>query len=401
MKILYISTVFPRPENSSTIYTDLAEALKKHGHEIIVVATTDAANFVKSQLVLERNIPVLRVKTGKMYNVGFIQKSISLLLLKFHLIKAIKNNLSTNKFDFILFESPPVTISSVIKWAMKYFGCPSYLMLKDIFPQNAVDLEIMKNKGLIYRYFKNKEKELYSISTIIGCMSEANISYLIQHNSYLDKNKIELFPNTKCINYSSSKPIDYIMRRRYGIPEEAVVPVFGGNMGRPQGLDFLMDIIKANRDNKTIFFLLVGRGTEHLKINSCISKEKLCNVLLLDGLPRLDYEALIAECDIGLIILNKKFTIPNYPSRILSYFEYGLPVLAATDKNTDFKNLIENSGSGHWIEAGNIDEFNLKLNDLANSEQKRNDFGRSGRQYLEDNFNVNVSVKILEKHFAV
>ena len=399
MKILYISTVFPRPEQSSTIYTDLAEELKKRGHEIFVVASDGTGKVNRVEMREERGIPVLRVKIAKMYDVGFIQKGISVVTLKYYLINAMKRKFKKEKFDFILFETPPITIIDVVKWSMDRFNCPSYLMLKDIFPQNGVDIGVIKKNSLIYKYFKYKEKKLYNIATIIGCMSEANKQYILSNNSLINGNKVELFPNTKKITYNSERPTNYEMRLKYGIPENKVVAVFGGNMGKPQGLEFLMDIIKANNESKDIFFLLVGRGTERLMIRNFISKEGLTNVLLLDALPRDDYECLMTECDIGLIFLNEKFTIPNFPSRVLSYFEYGLPVIAATDGNTDFGKMIENATAGYYIAAGDIETFNLKLKELARDFEKRNKMGKSGRKYLEENFQTGISVDILEKHF--
>ena len=143
----------------------------------------------------------------------------------------------------------------------------------------------------------------------------------------------------------------------------------------------------------------MGRGTERLMVRNFISKEEITNAVLLDALPRDDYECLMTECDIGLIFLNEKFTIPNFPSRVLSYFEYRLPVIAATDSNTDFGNMIESASAGYCIAAGDIEAFNLKLKELASDVKKRNEMGKSGRKYLEGNFQIGISADILEKHF--
>jgi glycosyltransferase involved in cell wall biosynthesis len=399
LKILYISTVFPSPEKNSTIYTDLIEELKERGHEIVVVATDDKRNVDRTKLNVERGVTVLRVKTGSIYDVSLIEKGISILTLKYYLISAIKKFLKHKKFDLILFESPPVTIVDVVNWAMKYFKCPSYLMLKDIFPQNAVDIGIMKTNSIVYRYFKQKEKKLYHIATTIGCMSNGNKEYILKHNLWLNRKKIDIFPNTKKINYYGSKPTDFKMRCKYGIPEDAVVAVYGGNMGKPQGLDFLLDIMSHSTERNDIFFLLVGRGTERSKIRDYIKREGLKNVLLIDNLPRDEYETLITECDIGLIFLDKRFTISNFPSRVLSYFEYSLPVLAATDVNTDFKEMIEKSKAGFWVQAGDIEDFMKKLDILIKDNDLRYRMGKSGREYLERNFHVGISADILERHF--
>jgi len=399
LRILYISTVFPRPEESSTIYTDLAEELRDRGHEIFVVAADGSTGVMRTQLSIERGLNVLRVKTNSLYNVNIIKKGFSVITLKYQLIYNMKKFLNKKKFDFILFESPPVTIVDVVKWAMKEFGCPSYLMLKDIFPQNAVDIGLMKENGIVYKYFRKKEQKLYRTASIIGCMSELNRRYIIKHNPWLNINKVEIFPNTKKIRYYGERPIEYRIRRRYGISDDIIVAIFGGNMGKPQGIDFLLEVISECKEREDIFFLLVGRGTERYRIVDYIRQKNLKNVLLIDPLPRDEYEILLTECDIGLIFLDKRFTIPNFPSRVLSYFEYGLPVLAATDINTDFGQMIENAKAGFWVQSGDISSFIEKLNILANNADLRYQMGKAGRKYLEKNFNVGISVDILEKHF--
>ena len=109
------------------------------------------------------------------------------------------------------------------------------------------------------------------------------------------------------------------------------------------------------------------------------------------------YEQIIKECDIGLIVLDPRFTIPNFPSRILTFMEYAKPVLAATDKVTDIKDMIEEAQCGEWVWSGSIDSFISKIKEMAVS----NDLptkGSNGRRYIEENFTVNYSVEIIEKH---
>lgn len=400
MKILYISNVFPRQEENSTIYTDLAEELNRRGHEIFVVASEEKRKLAYTRLGEERGIPVLRVRSGNLYDVSLIEKGIAVLFLTPRLISAMKKYLKGMQFDFVLFESPPVTMAGTVRWAMRHFKCPSYLMLKDIFPQNGVDIGVINKGGLVYRYFKKQERKLYRTASIIGCMSEANRQYILQSDPWLEPRKVEIFPNTKCIHYNKLRPADFIMRRKYRLPEDAVVAVFGGNMGKPQGVDFLMDIISACRDRKDVFFLLVGRGTERAKMRKRILREGLSNVLMLDALPRNDYERLITECDIGLIFLDKRFTIPNFPSRVLSYFEYSTPVLAATDTNTDFGCMVEDAGAGYWVQAGDLENYLKRLELLVRDADMRRSMGLAGRRYLEKHYNVGVSAGILERRFC-
>ena len=143
MKILYITSVFPRPEESSTIYSDFAETLRDEGHEVTVVMGEGKKKLKQTSWFNERGLKVLRVRIRDYYDVGIFQKGVAFLTFKWSLEKAIRKNLKSLSFDIILFEAPPLTMAGPVSFAMRLFKCPSYLMLKDIFPQNALDLEFI------------------------------------------------------------------------------------------------------------------------------------------------------------------------------------------------------------------------------------------------------------------
>ena len=181
MKILYIATSFPKESKGATIYTDLAEALNQKGHEITVAVSEQKRNQSATTLETERGFKVLRAVVGDYYDVNIIKKGIVTVLLPFIMKKEIKKYLGKEKFDVVLFETPPITNAGVVSWAKKHFKCKSYLMLKDIFPQNGLDLGMLGSGiigKIIFNYFKYKEKLLYKTADVIGCMSEGNKKYL-------------------------------------------------------------------------------------------------------------------------------------------------------------------------------------------------------------------------------
>lgn len=400
MNILYIASTYPTPEEGSSLYTDLAEQLKEKKHNVVVVVAEEKKKIDKTQIKNERNIEVLRVKTGNLYNVSLIEKAISFITLQHKLKKAINKYLKNEKFDLILFMAPPVTICSVVKYAMKKFNAKSYLMQKDIFPQNALDLKILSKRNPIYWYFRYKEKMLYKIATKIGCMSKGNIEYLKQHNTEISDSKLELFPNTIKLNneIKTLKYIDY--KEKYNIPKGKCVAVYGGNFGKPQGIEFLKKVLNEYRDSNKIHFLLFGKGTEKNNLFRYIEDKKIKNVTIEDYIPSDKYKELLKQVDVGLVFLDYRFTIPNIPSRTLSYFESGIPIMAATDKNTDYKDFIENATkSGLWSESNDIDTYKEKLNSLIENKDKRIELGKNGREYLEKNLTTEISVKILENSY--
>lgn len=391
MRVLYLSTVFPKLSESSTIYTDLAEELIAKGHQVTVVVAEEKKKSEGTRFVNERGCRILRVKTGNMYDVGVIEKGISVLGLESKMRNALCKYLNKEEFDLILFESPPLTLTGVVEKAKELFKAPAFLMMKDIFPQNAVDIGMIRKGGIIHRLFRVKEKKLYRVADQIGCMSEANRRYIARHNNVPLK-KLSIFPNTKKIAPIPKKNKSF--RRNFHLPEDKIIFIFGGNMGKPQGMEFLAKAIREAESISEAFFVLVGRGTEKEKVKRIL--KDCSNNIMIDNLSRNDYEKLVSCCDVGIVSLDYRFTIPNYPSRILSYFEFKMPVLCTTDESTDMKELILDNNCGLWCPSFSEKDFINCLVELTRDERLRKTMGTNGRRLLESVFSVEKSVQLLE-----
>lgn len=395
MKILYFSTSFPSPDKGATIYTDLAEELYKRGHEIIVTVAEQKSNHKKTVLNTERGFPVLRVTVGDFYDVNVVKKAISQLMIPSKVYKEVIKRYGDSKFDLILFESPPITSAPLIKKLMKYFKADSYLMLKDIFPQNAVDLNLISSKGPIYKFYKRKERQLYETATFIGCMSEGNLRYIKEREPLFIQQKLELFPNTKTVTQLKSTDSNQI-RKEFNIPDDATVFLFGGNMGKPQYIENLCYLIKTFKDDPEVYFMFVGRGTDRVKISETIKNNQITNAQSIENLPRDKYDNIVLASDIGIISLHPEFTIPNFPSRILSYMDFAKPVLAITDTSTDFRELIEHARCGEWVSASDRKGMIVAVKKLKDKNLQKQ-LGQNGRDYFMENYTVDQSAIILER----
>ena len=176
--------------------------------------------------------------------------------------------------------------------------------------------------------------------------------------------------------------------------------IYGGNLGKPQGIDFLIETIDTLKTNERAFFIIIGSGTEYHKLENYIQYNNPSNVRLIKELPRDDYQRIAEQCDIGLIFLDRRFTIPNIPSRMLSYMQAAKPVLAITDRNTDLKNIIEEGKFGWWAPSGEIKAVEQCFTVVLDSEYMYESIGYNGRNYLIQNFTAKHSAEIILGHFG-
>lgn len=399
MKILFLSLGVYNSLDERSIYTDLLREFKDNGHEIYIATPRERKLRQKTRVEKNEDATFLKIRIGNIRNINLIEKGISTITIESIFLKAIKEYFYNVKFDLVLYATPPITFYKVVEYIKKRDGALTYLMLKDIFPQNSVDLGIINEKSLIHKYFKRKEMKLYEISDFIGCMSKENRKYILDNNFQLDDKKVEILPNTISPIKNIDENLDLNkLRSKYDIPTDRVVYVYGGNLGKPQGIEFLIECLEKNESNEDTFILIVGSGTEYNKLNKAFEKFNFKNSKLMNYIPKSEYDLLIKACDVGLIFLNNKFTIPNFPSRLLSYMDVGIPVISATDTSTDIGKIMEEGSFGISCLSNDVESFNQALETLKDK-TLREKMGKNAREFLLNNYTSSNGYKIIMKHF--
>ncbi len=399
MNVLFLTLLAFDSIQERTLYTDLLREFVKKGHHVYAISPVEKRQNQATHLIEEENATILRLQIGNTQKTNIIEKGISTVMIEPTFKKAIREYFSNVKFDLVLYSTPPITLVSAVEYVKKRDGAKTYLLLKDIFPQNAVDIGIMSKtgvKGLLYKHFRKQEKKLYRISDRIGCMSQANVDYVLKHNPEVDPKIIEVCPNSfdvidKSVDAETRKQI----REKYGIPLDKKVFIYGGNLGKPQGVPFLIECLRKCQDIEDAYFLIVGDGTEYGVLENYVEDEKPANVKLMKRLPKEDYDTMVGACDVGLIFLDHRFTIPNFPSRLLAYMQAKLPVLAATDPNTDIGKVIVDGGFGWWCESNNAEKVKVLIQSAAASDNTTAKY--NGWEYLKKHYSTEQSYGIIMK----
>lgn len=388
MNVIFLTVSRINDINQRGIYTDLMRKFRDEGHSVYIATPFERQFKLKTKLTSKGDVHILGVKTLNIQKTNFIEKGLATICLESQFKLAIKKYLSNISFDLIIYSTPPITFTNTIKYLKnRNKKSVSYLLLKDIFPQNAVDLGVFSKKSIFYKYFRRKEIQLYRNSDYIGCMSPANVEYLLEHNSFLEKDRVKIAPNS--IEVVPLKSFDKSkIRRKYNLPLDKPIFIYGGNIGKPQGVDFLIKCLDANKKSSSFHLLIVGSGTEFHKIDKWYQSNRDCSVTILKSLPKEDYDLLVQTCDVGLVFLDYKFTIPNYPSRLLSYLEYKMPIIAAIDRNTDVGSIAKDNGFGYFCASNDVKKFNECIEKILINKDTIKQMGLKGHEFLLQNYLV-------------
>ena len=390
-----------RDVSKSGIYTDLVRKFRAEGHTVYIVAPNERRSKRKTELIVNDGVHFLGVQTLNLTKTNVIEKGVGQVLMEYQFTSALKKYWNDVAFDIILYSTPPITFTKVIKYARRRNPkAMTYLLLKDIFPQNAVDIGMLSKsgiKGLLYNSFRRKEQTLYRISDHIGCMSPANVRYVIEHNADVDPSIVELAPNSYDIPQNNDAEFDYAqIRQKYSLPIDKPIFIYGGNMGKPQGIPFLIECMKAVAERDDCHFVIIGNGTEYPKLKAWWDEAKPKTVSLFEALPKEDYDKLASSCDVGMIFLDYRFTIPNYPSRLLPYLMGRKPIIAATDPNCDTGTIAEANGYGYWCPSNSVEKFVAVVEKMLSSDIQQ--MGENGYQYYLNNYTTEHTYNAIVKH---
>ena len=386
-KILFVTLARIDDINVSGIYTDLISKFVSQGYEATIICPIERRFGLNSRIIISNGVKIIQVKSLNIQKTNILEKIVSTFLLEFLLIISFLKNCKNESYDIGLFTTPPIFITNFIKVLNNKRVKIKYLLLKDIFPQNALDLNITSKLSPFYLYSRFIEKKLYNKFDYIGCMSKANMDYIIKHNT-INKSKIEVNPNSVDVS-------KYPKKKNIKKNTKELKLVYGGNLGLPQNPILISEFISKIEALDNISFKIIGSGTGFKFLQSYILKNNITNTQIVRSLTKAKYHEELDDSDIGLIFLNEKFTIPNYPSRLLDYLYFDLTIISNTDSITDIDEIIvkENVGKSFYG-MRDLDNMILEIYKMQNRTYLKS-FNNNSQKILSNFFNIETSYKLI------
>ena len=289
MNVLFLFICYPEKLTQGNLTKDFSDEFLQHGDGVYVATIREKRHGLETSLCTENGANILRIKTKNMFGeINKVEKFISIMSIHGLIAKEIIRFWSDINFDVIVGTSPYMFQKSLLFPLKKYYECTSFLILWDLFPQNAKDLELIKNKYL-FKYLKHKEKDNLRLFDFIGCQSSGNLEYMKNNYKYLDINSLHFFPQWSIINKLKFRN-KLEIRNKYNFKEDDFLFVFGGNMGIPQNLTSIIDVAYEIQYQNKIKFIFIGNGTEKRKLVKKVEDNSMKNVIFIDQMDRIDYD---------------------------------------------------------------------------------------------------------------
>ncbi len=353
MKLVLIADTFPPLRTSGAVQLrDLTRELVLQGHEVTVLLPEQGLG-APWQLDRLGGAEVLRLKAPRTKDIGYARRTLGELLMPHFMRWNLKRSpFGARRWDGVVWYSPSIFHAPLVNALKRASGCQGYLIIRDIFPEWAADLGLMR-EGLAYRFFKAIARRQYDAADIIGVQSPGNLAYFEHWGRDGRVRSLEVLPNWLGAPASA--------RCRIRVDETALagrkILVYAGNIGIAQGMDILIDLAARLRSRRDIGFLFVGRGSEAQNLSDRARSQTLDNVLFFDEIDPDEIPDLYAQCHAGIVALDPRHKSHNIPGKFLTYMQNGLPVLANVNPGNDLAALIRGEDVGEVCETNRLDQL--------------------------------------------
>ncbi|CDG15872.1 glycosyltransferase family 4 protein [Xenorhabdus doucetiae] len=368
---------------SAKMMHELALEFSNQGHEPIVI--TPNTNNKSSGLVTDiiDGIQVIRFPSGRIKNVSMITRAFNESLLSIRAWSSLKKILKLKKIDGIIYYSPSIFFGNLVYKIKNIWDCPSYLILRDSFPQWVIDEGLIKEKSIIAKYFRYFERKNHLAADYIGLMSQKNLE--IFHKNHPQFNNIEVLYNWA--NFSPKKYLACNIRERLDLSDK-IIYFYGGNIGKAQDIGNLLRLANKMKIFPDAHFLFIGQGDEVSSLREYKERFNLDNITYLPSISQEEFKKVLLSVDIGLFSLSKHHKIHNFPGKLLGYMVNSIPILGSVNHGNDLMEIVNESGAG-LISINGDDEklFNSAVNLLQN-EELRKKTGKNAFNLLKEKFSV-------------
>jgi glycosyltransferase involved in cell wall biosynthesis len=375
MQVALITVVYPPSRSSAAVQMrDLAAEFLAQGHHPVVLVPDETLRDSWSLETLD-GVPVLRLRAFPTRDVGYLSRIVGEFLLPWSMRRGLRASpMASAQWDAVVWYSPSIFFGPLVTSLKHASGCRSYLILRDIFPDWAVDLGLLR-RGLVYRMLKAVERRQHEAADVIGIQAPSNRGYLAPLERHRPDIRLEVLWNWLAPAPNVGCSIDIGATSLAG----RTIFVYIGNMGVAQGLDILLELMESLAESRDIGFVFVGRGSELPKLRGRAQEHALQNALFFDEIDPREIPGLLAQCHIGLLALDPRHQTHNIPGKFLAYLQAGLPVLARVNLNNDLVGLIEREDVGYVDRGGSVQslrELALRMSRDAADRAAKADRGR-------------------------
>ena len=290
--------------------------------------------------------------------------------------------------------SPPLQLGLVAYILGKLRGVPFLFHIKDLLPDAAVNVGMLKNRRLVSLAYR-LERFIYEKAAAVGVISPGFAENL--YCKGVPKSKVYYLPDWTDIDFI--KPLDKnnIFRKQNSLSDSDFLIMYAGNIGKKQALETVLDAACILRRQKDIVFFVVGEGAEKAALMNKAEEMNLSNVHFLPLQPKKILPYMLSAADVLVLTQQAVITDICLPSKLLSNMASARPIVASVNDRSETARAIRDAEAGLVVAPENAQAVVGAILRLHGSSQLRAELGSNGRAFVGEHFEKSKVLKKFER----
>jgi lipopolysaccharide/colanic/teichoic acid biosynthesis glycosyltransferase len=388
IKVLLIHQAFASPgDPGGTRHYELARHCVQEGIDFTVVASnlsylTGQRSHAPEAAIAEQNIDGVRVLRAYIYpslHRSFFWRVVSFISF---MLASVKTAFRAGKVDIVMGTSPPI-FQAVSAWAVACIRRRPFLLeIRDLWPEFAVDMGVLKNPALI-GLSRWLERFLYARATHLLVNSPAYRDYLIDKG--IAATKISFIPNGVDPDMFDPDMKGEHIRQALNLGGKFVV-TYAGALGLANDIQTVLRAAHSLSENSEIHFLIVGAGKEGGNLERLARELRLTNVTFAGSRPKSEMAKILAASDACVATLkNISMFRMTYPNKIFDYMAAARPTILAIDGV--IREVVESADGGIFVPPGDDAKLAEAVRYLYEDRARAEQMGKSARAFVVEHFN--------------
>lgn len=390
---LSIITQFYPPDYAATgqLIEELATQLRHQGLHIHIFTGQPGYAFQKekeSAPAIERKdkLLIMRSRTARLWPRRIRGKAVNGLLFclrsGFHLLKTCWRG------DVLLLTTAPPFLPLLGYLANLCFGLPYVCLLYDLYPDVAVELQVVSGRHWLVKFWNVINREIWKHARGLIVLSPSMKERIVAKcPDIADKiTVIHSWADPKSITPLSKQ--NNWFAHKHNLVEKFTV-LYSGNMGRCHDMETILAAAQELRQ-EPIQFVFIGDGARRQDCIEYVNNLGLNNCLFLPYQDKKDLPYSLTACDLSLVSISPGMEGLVAPSKLYGILAAGRPVAVICEEHSYLRQLMEEAHCGFAFNNGDGKGLAAFIRRLAQDTQLANQMGKAGRRYLQSNFTLEI-----------
>ena len=389
MRILVLSAVFPpEPVISAQTSAQIARELIRKGHSVTVVTSFPSRPAGELYPGFRRRL-YQRQNTPEGYE---IIRCFSFLSAQSRLVSRFLENISIGctaslailflqRAEIIYSNMWPIFASGMIGIAAWLRRIPLVVSIQDVYPKSLVYQQRLGENSLLVRLFEHIDGAIARASKAVIVLSE-RYARLYQESRKVPAEKVFVVPNWTKHNPQLRYDNAVGIRRKFRIPDDAFLLVYGGNIGYAAGVESLIEAFRYIPSEDNIYLLIAGSGSKLSECQLLASEISGKKIRFYSPWPADETNMVYAMADVLVLPTRGSQTYASVPSKMIAYMLAERPIIAMSMPETDLTDFVHQSDSGWIVEPDNPEKLASKILEVMKMDRAvRSSFGINARVF--------------------